>query len=103
MGGDFNQSPLHLKAEFEGQPFDFVDFHVIPDTLLPADWQYVFDNATPSNRRVDMPYKKGETKVTLIDFFIVSPNVLVELVKCDELEFEFSDHNPVRAVFRLME
>jgi len=103
VGGDFNQCPLNIKTEFQAQPFDFVDFHIIPDTLLPLDWKYVFDNSTPSNRRVDTPYKKGKTKVTLIDFFILSPNVSVESVKCDDLEFEFSDHNPVKASFRLME
>ena len=94
-GGDFNLCPLDIKAEFQGQPFDFDDFHTIPDTLLPSGWKYVFDNSTPSNRRVDIPYRKGETKVTLIDFFILSPNVLVESVECDDLGFEFSDHNPV--------
>ncbi len=103
VGGDFNQCPLNIKTEFRGQPFDFVDFHAIPDTLLPADWKYVFDNSTPSNRRVDTPYKKGETKVTLIDFFILSPNISVESIKCDDLGFEFSDHNPVRATFKLTE
>jgi endonuclease/exonuclease/phosphatase family metal-dependent hydrolase len=102
-GGDFNQSPPAIKPEFSGQPFDFVDFHVIPDTLLPADWKYAFDNFVPSNRRTNIPYKKGETKVTLIDFFVLSPNVSVDSVRCDDLEFEFSDHNPVRGFFRLME
>ena len=103
VGGDFNQCPLNIKTEFCGQPFDFVDFHTIPQTLLPADWKYVFDNSMPSNRRVNTPYRKGETKVTLIDFFILSPNVSVDSVKCDDLGFEFSDHNPVKATFKLIE
>ncbi len=102
-GGDFNQCPPTIQTEFAGQLFDMVDFHVIADTLFPAGWKFAFDNSAPSNRRTNVPYKKGETKVTLIDFFILSPNVSVESVKCDELEFEFSDHNPVKAVFRLME
>ncbi len=102
-GGDFNQCPPSIKTEFKGQLFDFDDFNVIPDTLFPAGWKYAFDNAVPSNRRVNVPYRKGETNVTLIDFFILSPNVSVDSVKCDELEFEFSDHNPVRATFRLIQ
>jgi endonuclease/exonuclease/phosphatase family metal-dependent hydrolase len=103
VGGDFNQCPPAIQTQFEGHLFDFDEFYTIPDTLLPAGWKYVFDNSTPSNRRVNVPYRKGETKVTLIDFFILSPNVSVDSVKCDDLEFEFSDHNPVRAVFRLVE
>jgi len=103
VGGDFNQSPPTICSQFEGHLFDFDEFFTIPDTLFPAEWKYAFDNSTPSNRRVNVPYRKGETKVTLIDFFILSPNVSVDSVKCDDLEFEFSDHNPVRAVFRLME
>jgi endonuclease/exonuclease/phosphatase family metal-dependent hydrolase len=102
VGGDFNQCPLNVHPEFDEHPFDFADYHVIPDTLLPSDWKYVYDNSVPSNRRVDIPYKKGETKVTLIDFFILSPNVEIDSVKCEDLDFEYSDHNPVIAVFKLI-
>ena len=103
VGGDFNQCPVNIKTEFQGQPFDFADFYIIPDTLFPANWQFIFDNSTPSNRRVEKSYKKGETKVTLIDFFICSPNISVESIKCDNLDFEFSDHNPVKATLKLTE
>ncbi|HPH63210.1 MAG TPA: hypothetical protein PLN63_06295 [Paludibacteraceae bacterium] len=101
VGGDFNQSPVGLKTEFEGQPFDFDDFVSIPDTLLPIGWKYSFDNRIASNRRVVAAYKKGETKVTLIDFFITSPNIKMESIECKDLGFEFSDHNPVIGKFRI--
>lgn len=100
-GGDFNQCPPKVKTAFEGEPFDFEDFVTIPDSLFPQDWNFAFDNKTPSNRRVIDAYKLGETKVTLIDFFITSPNVEVRNVRCVNLGFEHSDHNPVIASFKL--
>lgn len=99
VGGDFNQSPPNLKTDFGTEPFDFDDYVAIPDSLLPQGWHYVFDNATPSNRRVIDAYKKGTTKVTLIDFFITSPNIKATSVKCINLGFEHSDHNPVIGIF----
>lgn len=100
-GGDFNQSPPRLNTDFGEEPFDFDDYISIPDTLLPQGWNYVFDNSIPSNRRVIDAYHYGETKVTLIDFFITSPNVEVKNIKCINLGFENSDHNPIIGTFAL--
>ncbi|MBP5455127.1 MAG: hypothetical protein J6Y37_01350 [Paludibacteraceae bacterium] len=100
-GGDFNQCPLNLNTDFGKEPFDFDDYVAIPDTLLPNDWHYVFDNSVPSNRRVVEPYQYGKTKITLIDFFITSPNVDVNYIKCMDLKFENSDHNPIIGSFTL--
>ncbi len=100
-GGDFNQCPLNLNTDFGEEPFDFDDYVAIPDTLLPSDWNYVFDNSVPSNRRVVEPYQYGKTKITLIDFFITSPNVEVNYIKCIDLKFENSDHNPIIGSFSL--
>lgn len=91
VGGDFNQCPVGINTDFGIQPFDFDDYVSIPDSLLPIDWKYIFDNKTPSNRRVATPYKKGETKITLIDFFIVSPNVKAEEIVCVDLDFRHSN------------
>lgn len=101
VGGDFNQSPPNLTTKFDGQPFDFKDFVAIPDTFLPKDWNYVYDNRIPSNRRVVSEYRKGETLVTLIDFFITSPNIVTDTIYCQDLQFKNSDHNPVFGRFKL--
>lgn len=100
-GGDFNQSPPSLSPSFGHEPFDHDDYVAIPDTLFPQGWTYAFDNEKPSNRRVIEAYQPGLTKVTLIDFFITSPNVEVNEVKCINLGFEHSDHNPVIGSFSL--
>lgn len=102
VGGDFNQCPNGIDEQALGSSFDKSEFHVIPDSLLYG-WNYVFDKSKPTNRRADMPYVKGKTKVTLIDFFITSPNVSAVSVCTDNLEFENSDHNPVNAIFKFEE
>ena len=38
----------------------------------------------------------GKTFVTLIDFYLVSPNIRVEEVKGINIKFRYSDHQPVR-------
>ncbi len=58
-------------------------------------------NPVPSCRDCDEPYKKGRTYVSTIDGIIVSDNI--EVVKAETLDYEFkwSDHNPLKMVFRL--
>ena len=38
---------------------------------------------------------RATTTTTVIDFFLLSPNVETASVKCINLEFKNSDHNPV--------
>lgn len=56
--------------------------------IAGGDW-----NQNP--RGSEMNYQKGKTKTTIIDFFVVSPNVIVESVKTIKTGFENSDHQPV--------
>lgn len=102
-GGDFNQCPASYKPNPANKQFDYDDFHTIPDTLFPDNWHFVYDSTLSTNRRVVEPYDKQTTKTTLIDFFITSPNVNAISVKCHDLQFANSDHNPVMASFKLVE
>ena len=70
--------------------------------FLPGDWQWVFDPSLPTNRDVDAPYERGKTKTTIIDFFVVSPNVEVIQVKTTDIGFEWADHQPVEMKFKLL-
>jgi hypothetical protein len=62
---------------------------------LPADWTWAYDNKIPSNRTVIAPYNPSETTTTVIDFFLLSPNISSVSIKCVDLGFQNSDHNPV--------
>jgi hypothetical protein len=102
-GGDWNQNPP--MAEF---PSNFISGDVsktisqkIPKDLFPLDWNWIFDPEMPSNRNVDEPYTRGETPTTIIDFFVVSPNISVEMVKTQDLGFAWSDHQPVIMKFKI--
>ena len=101
-GGDFNQCPIGIEPQYVADVYDSNDFVYMPDLLFPKEWNYVYDSTCPTNRNADVPYVRGETKTSTIDFFIVSPNVEAKSVKTIDLQFEHSDHNPVEATFSLM-
>ncbi len=100
-GGDFNQCPPDFEPAFFFNVFDEEDPMYIPGNYLP-DWHFVYDPTVPTNRRLLAPYHASATATTLIDFFIVSPNVKPLDVQGVHLDFKHSDHNPVMAKFRLL-
>jgi endonuclease/exonuclease/phosphatase family metal-dependent hydrolase len=94
-GGDWNQNPRGSKME-NIRTGDRVKEIALPFASGIFDgWQFVFDPGQPTNRDVDMRYQKGITKTTIIDFFVVSPNINVKSVKTINAGFENSDHQPV--------
>lgn len=93
-GGDWNQSPPDFKPEFSGDLVNSSQM-VMSSDYLPSDWKWIYDNKTPSNRSVIAAYDPATTTTTVIDFFLLSPNIESASVKCINLNFENSDHNPV--------
>ena len=94
-GGDWNNNPRGFRPESikSGDLAKSVD-PPLEESFLPG-WKFAFDTAAPSNRDVDMPYREGKTRTTIIDFYVVSPNVEVESVRTIATGFCFSDHQPV--------
>jgi endonuclease/exonuclease/phosphatase family metal-dependent hydrolase len=74
--------------------------HPFPFEVLPESWRAAFDGRVPSARTLYAPYEPGRTYVTVIDAFLVSPNVEVERMEGIDLGFAHSDHQPVRGAFR---
>jgi endonuclease/exonuclease/phosphatase family metal-dependent hydrolase len=101
-GGDWNQCPpgFQFDSFMPGKTQGYTQLN-IEDDFLPKGWTWAFDPSTPTNRKCKSPYRRGETFVTLIDFFLVSPGVEVESVKTLDLDFEYSDHQPVQLVVKL--
>ncbi len=58
-------------------------------------------NLVPSCRNCDIPYVEGETFVITVDGFIVSDNIEVVEAETLDKEFMYSDHNPIKLVFKL--
>jgi endonuclease/exonuclease/phosphatase family metal-dependent hydrolase len=98
VGGDWNQippgyTPLEENSDYEEMP--------VPENFADKDWIFAFDGNTPTNRKVDAPYEAGKTYTTVIDFFLLSPNIELLEVKGQPNGFEYSDHQPVRMVCKL--
>jgi exonuclease III len=93
-GGDWNQCPPGFKPEFAENLVN-TEQMVISSGFLPPDWKWVYDSTVPSNRSVVAAYDPATTTTTVIDFFLLSPNIDRLSVKCINLKFENSDHNPV--------
>jgi endonuclease/exonuclease/phosphatase family metal-dependent hydrolase len=93
-GGDWNQCPPLFNPDFSSNQVNKEQM-VISADYLPSDWTWAYDNKNPSNRSVIAAYDPASTTTTVIDFFLLSPNVENVSVKCVNLSFENSDHNPV--------
>lgn len=100
VGGDWNQCPPGFNPEFSFNLMDTGNRMDIPKDVLP-DWKWAYDNTVPTNRRLVAPYDEKTTLTTVIDFFLVSPNIEVLQVKSSHLDFQHSDHHPVKLEIQL--
>lgn len=101
IGGDWNMNP----RGFEASAMDVAEkVHSVtpgfPEEILDG-WLFAYDMTVPTNRDVNMPYVKRVTGTTLIDFFVLSPNIELLTVEATNLDFVCSDHNPVYIRFCL--
>ena len=100
LGGDWNfqiaetNFPSTTEARFLFWLFPF------PQDALPAGWAIAADASIASVRTNERPYLADENYTTVIDGFIVSPNVTVESVRGFDLGFQHTDHQPVRVRVR---
>ena len=102
VGGDWNQSPAGFRPGYANHPFDTVNVtYVSPDFMAPT-WHWLYDKSQPSNRRVATPYDPEKTPTTVIDFYLLSPNIEPISVHTEDLGFAHSDHQPVIARIRLL-
>lgn len=100
-GGDWNQNPPELNVD--GFSDGFIGHKVYPmkKTFFPEGWQFVYSPLHPTNRNLDVSWNIEKTATTIIDFFILSPNIKVEMFKTFDLGFQYSDHEPVLLKFSL--
>lgn len=95
-GGDWNQCPPFFEFDsfMPGKATKRPNVN-IDGELMPDQWRWMYDPAVPTNRRINKPYTRGDSFVTTIDFFLVSPNIQVRKVRVIDQDFQFSDHQPV--------
>jgi endonuclease/exonuclease/phosphatase family metal-dependent hydrolase len=100
-GGDWNQNPPIAGGKTE----DYKQGHLtrirIDEDYMPIDWVWVYDNKTHSNRMINEKYSPSTTVTTIIDFYLLSPNIEILDIKTMDLQFKNSDHQPVIISCRL--
>jgi len=101
VGGDWNQTPYNFQPDFENNVFDAENLQYIPDAFMPEGWTWHYRADIPTNRRVKTPYHYTSSPTTVIDFFLVSPNLKVSALETLDMNFKYSDHQPVFIKFKL--
>lgn len=100
-GGDWNQCPPTFKYD-KFKPAGYDEF--IPPSMsfdyISDGWIWAYDPDVPTNRHVETALDENTFK-TIIVFFLLSPNVELITVKAIDMNFEYSDHQPVVMKVRL--
>lgn len=95
-GGDWNLTPPgYDNLHFWKEGMKISPQIPVESDFMPQGWQWVYDLNTPTNRKTCAPYQKGKTFTTIIDFFVISPNIELVEVRGVSQNFEYSDHQPV--------
>ncbi len=103
-GGDFNMDLLGDSGSIFGvSGANFSWAQPIPEGSIPDSIQLVvpFDETdpVPSARNADSVWDPLTNFQITIDGFLVSDNVKVEKCEVSDLQFAYSDHNPVQLEF----
>jgi len=101
VGGDWNQTPTNFNNNTFKKIEESYDQIPIAKDYLPNNWQWIYDAGTATNRKLAKPFEVAYTFTTIIDFYLLSPNIEVISVKTDNLNFESSDHQPVNLNIKL--
>jgi endonuclease/exonuclease/phosphatase family metal-dependent hydrolase len=101
VGGDWNQTPFGVKPELPHHRFDTENLTYVEKDYPAAGWTWAYDPDIPTNRRVAVPYDRDHSLTTIIDCYLLSPNIDLEQVESIDLDFKYSDHQPVLLQARL--
>ncbi len=97
-GGDFNQMFPDVDASnYAVRNKDYFKPEKLDGKLFGDDWNLVTDDSTATARLLNEAYKSyGDHQLYVLDGFITSPNVAVNLIETLDEGFKYSDHNPVK-------
>ncbi len=102
VGGDWNQCPPGFDAKlFWKSDVDIAENANVDAAFMPAGWTWAYDNTVPTNRSLLFPLDLDKTDRTVIDYYLVSPNLEVQKLKNVDMQFKYSDHQPVFLSVRL--
>lgn len=102
IGGDWNHQIPGTDAFAFSTTEEWPDWlQDIPDDLTPSNFNWAYDASIPTNRTVATSYVEGENLRSIIDGFLVSDNIEIIKTTGTEINFAYSDHNPVTLAFKL--
>ena len=101
VGGDWNMRLVETSFPHETEERFLSWIHDFPHESVPEGWTFGIDPSAPSVRTLHRPYEEGVNYVTVVDGFLVSPNVAIEWVKTTDLGFLHTDHHPVLACLHM--
>ncbi|MGE0046361.1 MAG: endonuclease/exonuclease/phosphatase family protein [Hyphomonadaceae bacterium] len=96
LGGDFNYLLAQTDFPHTTAQEHLFWVHDFPQDALPEGWRIAADATTPSNRTNNQPYVEGENYRSVIDGFVISPDLEAVEVQGIALGFAHADHQPVR-------
>ena len=101
VGGDWNQNPANFKTESIIAKYPKKRTWLEVDENYLDGWQWVYDETIPTNRALNSTFNLDSSTVTIIDYYLISPNITVEEVLTVDLDFEYADHQPVYVKLRM--
>ena len=100
IGGDWNQFPPDYTpsaAETDNPHFTTV---ALDTALLQGTGRIAWDPSARTLRHLNVPYGP-ESVLTVTDYFYISPDVRTDSVRTIDLNYRYSDHQPVLLRCRL--
>jgi endonuclease/exonuclease/phosphatase family metal-dependent hydrolase len=103
VGGDWNQLPPGFNWFSLNPTVETVELpKMIPHDFMPAGWKWAYDPGTATVRESDRPFDGHTNRLSLIDFFLVSPNLRILGAKGIDNGFTYSDHHPVTVKLKFL-
>lgn len=102
LGGDWNIAPPEFNIHtFEKEKEDEPLYLMNNDANYMPGWSFAYDSTVATNRKNKTAYDPAKTFTTVIDYYLVSPNIEVVSTKAIDMGFEYSDHQPVELKVQL--
>ena len=102
VGGQWNMNPAGFAPEVIKDGNKAYKMQTaISESYLPAGYTWAFDPVRASMRESKTQYKKGTTATTIVDFFMLSPNLKLLTANTLDSNFEFSHHQAVGMIVEL--
>lgn len=102
IGGDWNSyMPGTDGNSFPSEEVIPYFYQSLPEDWVMENWKWAVDPDVPTNRSLENAYEKGKTFTSVIDGFLLSPNIEILKVNTIDLGFRYSDHNPIEIRIQL--